>query len=71
MHAKHRESRDGPPHAAHSDRETSPADRGAHADDHAAARTGRTVPISEVLDRLRRAAAAHDDDMPRHQGLPE
>jgi hypothetical protein len=72
MHAKNGESRGKPPHGAHGgDREDGPADPGALAADHAAAQTRSAVPISEVLDRLQRAAAARDDDLPRRQGLPE
>jgi hypothetical protein len=71
MHAKNRESRGMPPHGAHGGQENSPADPGALAAGHAAVQTGSAVPISEVLDRLRQAAAAHDDDLPRGQGLPE
>jgi hypothetical protein len=71
MHVKHRESRGMPPHGAHGGRGTGPADPSALAAGHSAVRTNRAVPISEVLDRLRRAAAARDSDMPRCQGLPQ
>jgi hypothetical protein len=72
MQANNGESRGKLPHGAHGGgRENGPADPGALAADQAAVQTRSTVPISEVLDRLERAAAAHDDDLPRRQGLPE
>jgi hypothetical protein len=67
MHGKYREGQGKPPLGAYSGRGTSPAGRSARAADRATQPTGRTVPISEVLERLRRAAAAHDNDVTGNQ----